>query len=90
MTRSVISAAGWALEPETGEDAQHAVYSAVCMVCGAEAPASANSPEPAEIWALKHTGLNPAHRQYKAMVESYWCVTPAADNPYRALDAQGA
>ncbi|MFC5244683.1 hypothetical protein [Streptomyces atrovirens] len=40
-----------------------------------------------EIWALKHTDLNPAHRQYKAMVETYWRVTPAEGNPYQELDA---
>ena len=57
------------------------------MACGAEAPASDDSPEPVEIWVLKHTDLNPAHRQYKAMVETYWRVTPAEGNPYQELDA---
>lgn len=47
MTRSIIRAAGWALEPETGEDAPHAVYSAVCMVCGAERP---HPPTPLSLW----------------------------------------
>ncbi|WP_149547718.1 hypothetical protein [Streptomyces marokkonensis] len=89
MTRSIIKAAEWALEPEAGESAPRAIYSALCMACGAEAPASDDSPEPVEIWALKHTGLNPAHRQYKAMVETYWRVAPAEGNPYRELDAQG-
>ncbi len=90
MTRSIIKAAQWALGPETGEGAPQAIYSALCMACGAEAPASDNSPEPVEMWALKHTGLNPSHRQFKAMVETYWRVTPAEGNPYRELDAQGA
>ena len=62
MTRSIIKAAAWALGPEAGEGAPQAVYSALCMACGAEAPASDDSPEPVEIWALKHTGLNPNHR----------------------------
>ncbi|MFC8388307.1 hypothetical protein [Streptomyces sp. NPDC057238] len=87
MTRSIIKAAEWALGPETGEGAPQAIYSALCMACGAEAPASDDSPEPVEVWALKHTGLNPAHRQYKAMVETYWRVTPVEGNPYRELDA---
>lgn len=90
MTRSTIKAAEWALGPETGEGAPQAIYSALCMMCGAEAPASDDFPEPVEVWALKHTGLNPAHRQYKAMVETYWRVTPTEGNPYRGLGAQGA
>ncbi|WP_171114654.1 MULTISPECIES: hypothetical protein [unclassified Streptomyces] len=89
MTRSLIREAEWTLGPETGEEAPHAIYSAVCIACGAEAPAQDNDPEPVEIWALKHSGLNPSHRQYKAMVETYWRVTPAEGNPYRELDAQG-
>lgn len=90
MTRSIIKAAQRALGPETGEGDPQAIYSALCMACGAEAPASDNSPEPVEMWALKDTGLNPSHRQFKAMVETYWRVTPAEGNPYRELDAQGA
>ncbi|WP_159049423.1 hypothetical protein [Streptomyces sp. NRRL WC-3618] len=45
---------------------------------------------PVEVWALKHTGLNPTHRQFKAMAETFWRVTPAEGNPYRESDAQGA
>lgn len=90
MTRSIIKAAEWTLGPETGEGGPQAIYSAVCMACGVEAPASDNDPAPVEIWALKHTGLNPTHRQLKAMVETYWQVTPAEGNPYRELDAQAS
>ncbi|MDT6984801.1 hypothetical protein ACFSUJ_24015 [Streptomyces lusitanus] len=84
---SIVKAAEWAQGPETSEGATQAIYSALCMVCGTEAPASDDSPEPVEIWALKHTGLNPAHRQYKAMVETYWRVTPAEGNTHRERDA---
>lgn len=89
MTRSVIRAAEWTLGQETGEGAPQAIYSAACMTCGEQAPPQDDSREPVEIWALKHTGRNPAHRQYKAMVEAFWRVTPAEGNPYRELDAQG-
>jgi hypothetical protein len=87
--RASFKHAEWTLGPETGEGAPQAIYSAVCMACGAEAPASDNDRDPVEIWALKHTGLNPTHRQYKAMVETYWRVTPAEGNPYRESDDQG-
>ncbi|WP_406414844.1 hypothetical protein [Streptomyces sp. NBC_01614] len=86
MTRSVIKAAEWTLGAETGDGAPQAIYSAVCMACGVEAPASDNDPAPVEVWALKHTGLNPGHRQYKAMVETYWRVAPAEGNLYRESD----
>ncbi|MEU3896879.1 hypothetical protein [Streptomyces sp. NPDC045251] len=89
MTRAIIKAAEWALGPETGEGAPQAVHSAVCMDCGQEAPASDHGRVPVEMWALKHTGLNPSHRQYKAMIETYWRVTPAEGNPYRESDIQG-
>ncbi|MFB7086772.1 hypothetical protein [Streptomyces sp. NPDC056296] len=77
MTRAIIKAAEWTLGREPGEGAPQAICSAVCMDCGQEAPASDNDRAPVEMWALKHTGLNPSHRQYKAMVETYWCVYPA-------------
>lgn len=89
MTRSVIKATEWTLGTETAEGAPRGVYSAVCITCGAEARPTDNEPSPVEVWALKHTGLNPTHRQYKAMVETYWRVTPAEGNPYRGSDAQG-
>lgn len=59
------------------------------MACGAEAPAQDNDRASVEVWALKHTGRNPTHRQYKAMIETYWRVTPAEGNPYRESDTQG-
>lgn len=83
MTRSIVKEAHWTLGAETGEGAPQAIYSAVCVACGVEAPASDNDPALVEVWTLKHTGLNPSHRQYKAMVETYWRVTPAEGNPYR-------
>ncbi|WKX13017.1 hypothetical protein [Streptomyces sp. NL15-2K] len=90
MTRSIIKAAEWTLGPETGEGAPQAIYSAGCMECGEESLASDNDRAPVEIWALKHTGRNPSHRQYNAMIETYWRVTPAEGNPYRESDAHGA
>jgi hypothetical protein len=91
VTRSIIKAAEWTLGPETGEGAPQAIYSAVCMACGAEAQPTDNERLPVEVWTIKHTGLNPTHRQFKAMTETYWSVTPAEGNPYRESDAaQGA
>jgi hypothetical protein len=85
-----MRAAKWTLSSETGEGVPEAVFSAVCLSCGEESAASDNSRVPVETWALKHTGRNPAHRQFKATAEAFWRVTPAEGNPYRESDAPGA
>ncbi|MEU7054803.1 hypothetical protein [Streptomyces sp. NPDC046197] len=90
MTRSIIKDAEWTLGPVTAEGAPLAIYSAVCMECRAEAKPTDSEPLPVEVWALKHTGLNPVHRQFKSMVETYWRMTPAENNPYRENGDQGA
>ncbi|NGO48299.1 DUF7848 domain-containing protein [Streptomyces ureilyticus] len=87
MTRSIIRAAEWTLGAETAEGAPQGIYSAECLACGAQAQPTDNERLPVEVWALKHTGLNPTHRQYKAMAETFWRVTPTGDNPYREHDA---
>ncbi|WP_266503532.1 hypothetical protein [Streptomyces sp. NBC_00878] len=45
---------------------------------------------PIEIWALKHTGLNPDHRRFKATAQTFWHVTPAENNPYHEKGPQSA
>jgi len=90
VTRSITKAAEWTLGAETAEGAPEGIYSAECIMCGAQAQPTENARLPVEVWALKHTGLNPAHRQFKAMAETFWRVTPGEGNPYRELDAQGA
>jgi hypothetical protein len=89
VTRSIMRAAEWTLTSETRDDVPQAVFSAVCLTCGEESAACDNSSVPVEIWALKHTGRNPEHRQFKATMEGFWRVTPAEGNPYRERDAQG-
>jgi hypothetical protein len=83
VTRSIIKAAEWTLGAETWEGAPQGIYSAECIACGAQAVPTDNDRLPVEVWALKHTGLNPTHRQYAATVQTYWRVTPAGGNPYR-------
>ncbi|MDX3555323.1 hypothetical protein PV729_26755 [Streptomyces europaeiscabiei] len=88
MTRSIIKAAEWALGPETAQGATQGIYSAECLTCGAQAQPTDNERLPVEVWALKHTGLNPTHRQFKATAETFWRVTPTGDNPYRESAAE--
>lgn len=90
MTRSIITAVEWTLAPATGDDIPEVVYSVVCLSCGAAPAPTDNDRLPAEVWALKHTGLNPDHRRFTARAETFWCVTPAEGNPYREADAQRA
>ncbi|MFF7980129.1 hypothetical protein ACFZDK_13510 [Streptomyces sp. NPDC007901] len=86
--RAIITAAEWTLGAETAEGAPSGIYSAVCLKCGAQAQPTDNERLPVEVWALKHTGLNPAHRQFKAVAETFWRVTPAEGNPYAETDSR--
>ncbi|MCX4905449.1 hypothetical protein [Streptomyces sp. NBC_00878] len=88
MTRSIIKAAAWTLGADTDDDTPEGVYSVVCSSCGAEPAVTENERLPVEVWALKHTGLNPDHRRFKVKAETFWCVTPAEGNPYGEKDAQ--
>lgn len=60
------------------------------MTYGAQAQPTDDERLPVEIWTLKHTGLHPTHRQFKATTETFWRVTPAEGNPYAESDDQGA
>ncbi|MFK0285018.1 hypothetical protein ACIQVL_31760 [Streptomyces sp. NPDC090499] len=89
--RALITAAEWTLGAETAEGAPSGIYSAECLTCGAQTQPTGDERLPVEIWALKHTGLNPMHRQFKAVAETFWRVTPAYGNPYAGRGpAQGA
>ena len=83
MTRAIIKAAAWTLGAETAESAPQAIYSAECVTCGAHVQPTDNERLPVEVWTLKHTGLSPTHRQFKATAGTFWRVTPADGNPYR-------
>ena len=88
MIRSIITAAEWTLGPDADDDAPEAVYSVVCLSCGAVSAAMDDERLPIEVWALKHTGLNPDHRRFRATTETFWRVSPAEGNPYREKEAQ--
>jgi hypothetical protein len=90
VTRSIIRAAAWTLGPETGEGAPTGIYSAECLTRGAQAQPTDNECLLVEVWTLKHTGLDPTHRQFKATAETFWRVTPADGNPYRESNAEGS
>lgn len=84
--RLVIKAAEWTLTEETAEGAPRAIFRVECLTCGGESEMVDNQPLPVEMWAVKHTGLNPSHRQFKLFTEWFWRVVPAPGNPYYALE----
>ncbi|MFI1398493.1 hypothetical protein [Streptomyces sp. NPDC020681] len=86
---TIIKAAEWTLTAESGEGAPQATFSAICLKCGAEAEPADGERLPVEVWTLKHTGLHPTHRQFKAATEYFWRVDPAPGNPYLAAEGQG-
>lgn len=86
--RAIIKAAEWMLGPETAEDAPlEALHEAQCTTCEESSEAAEGDRLPAEIWALKHTGANPTHRTFRAVITSFWRVSPTAGNPFHALEA---
>lgn len=82
---TVIAAAEWTLsvDTETGAPDQP-LHEAECTTCGETSGATEGRRLPAEVWALKHTGAYPNHRSYRAIQTSFWRITPAPGNPYRA------
>ncbi|MET8677360.1 hypothetical protein ABZW18_07175 [Streptomyces sp. NPDC004647] len=80
--RSIIKAAEWALAPETAEGAPAVpLYEAECTTCGDQSRVAEGDQLAPELWAMKHTGLNTTHRTYRAVITSFWRVSPAPGNP---------
>ncbi|MEV5289901.1 hypothetical protein AB0K64_01510 [Streptomyces sp. NPDC053741] len=80
---TIIRAADWTLGPEVAAGApREALFESECTTCGDRSGAEEGTRIPAEVWALKHTGGNPAHRSFRAVITSFWAVSPADGNPY--------
>ncbi len=83
MTRpNVVMSAEWTLSAETAQGAPSGIFHATCLACGAQSEPVDNEPLPVELWALRHTGRHPRHRQFTFVTESFWRVDPAPGNPY--------
>ncbi|WP_456318736.1 DUF7848 domain-containing protein [Actinacidiphila soli] len=87
--RAVIKAAEWTLSEETAEGAPRGIFGVLCIACGVESPCVDDDRLPVEVWAIKHTGLNPMHRQYQPKILGFWRVDPAPGNPYLEVAAGG-
>ncbi|WP_156725756.1 DUF7848 domain-containing protein [Streptomyces apocyni] len=72
----------WSVSADTRPGVPVGIFQIECMTCHAESPATDNDATPQQDWALTHTGRHPDHRGFKLTTETYWRVTPAADNPY--------
>ncbi|MBT2511771.1 hypothetical protein J7I98_39620 [Streptomyces sp. ISL-98] len=80
--KAIIRAAEWHLGADTEDGApQQPLHDVECTTCGESPECVVGKRLPAEVWALKHTGLNPEHRGYRAVQTSFWRVTPAPGNP---------
>ncbi|WP_435610669.1 hypothetical protein [Streptomyces sp. C10-9-1] len=81
--RAIIAAAEWTLGLDRAEGAPQApLHEAQCTTCGESSGATEGQRLPAEVWALKHTGLRPGHRSFRAVQVSFWRTAPAPGNPY--------
>lgn len=86
-TRAVIKAAPWTLAEDTSEGATRGIFRMECLACGATSGHVDNVSEPVEMWALKHTGLNVTHRQFKLFTEWFLRASPAPGNPLYEMEA---
>lgn len=85
----IIKSAEWTLAMEDAEGAPRGIFSTMCITCKAESEPVDDERLPVEMWALKHTGLNPTHRQFKAVAETFWRASPMPGNPYFEGEAMG-
>jgi hypothetical protein len=86
--RAIIKAAEWTLAPETAEGApREPLYEAQCTSCKDTSECTEGQRLPVEVWALKHTGAHPTHRTFRAIITSFWQVSPTEENPFYALEA---
>ncbi|WP_093840781.1 hypothetical protein, partial [Streptomyces aidingensis] len=83
----MLKAAEWTLALEDSPGVPRAVFLAVCASCGAESVEAREESLSVEVWALKHTGLNPSHRRFTLHTAQPWLVSPAPGNPYYDREA---
>ncbi|MBT2401466.1 hypothetical protein [Streptomyces sp. ISL-100] len=82
--KAIIRAADWTLGADTEEGAPQApLHEVECTTCEESSGCFTGERLSVEIWALKHTGLNPTHRSFRAVQTSFWRATPAPTNPMR-------
>lgn len=77
---SVIRHADWTITTDRTPGASGPVYEVECTTC-MERSDAVEERTPPEDWALRHSGLNPDHRSYRAIITSFLRVTPAPGNP---------
>lgn len=80
MTRAVIRYADWMISPDREPGASGPLYELECTTCH-ESSEAAEEPVAPEDWAFRHTGRHTDHRGYRAIVTSFFRVTPAPGNP---------
>jgi hypothetical protein len=85
--RAIIKAAEWTLRATTPEGAPQAIFAVMCMTCHAESEAVDDERLSVELWTLKHTGRNPAHRLFKLTTECWWEVGPEPGNPFYGAES---
>ncbi|WP_139238397.1 MULTISPECIES: hypothetical protein [Streptomyces] len=78
----MIKTAEWTLSLDESPDVPRIVYRAACLECGMVSLPGSDESLSVEVWAIKHTGLNPSHRRFTLRTAQPWVVEPAPGNPY--------
>ncbi|MFE7029429.1 hypothetical protein ACFU9Y_03900 [Streptomyces sp. NPDC057621] len=85
--KSILQAAEWTLATDTVDgQPKPTLYEAWCLTCKESSDVTEGERLPAEIWALKHTGLRPQHRTFAAIITTTWRVSPAEGNPFHEME----
>ncbi|MFC4611740.1 hypothetical protein ACFO9E_28770 [Streptomyces maoxianensis] len=79
--RTIIRSVTWTVRQDSEAGAPAApIYQAECTTCGEQSAAKEGDRISPEVWTLQHTGGHPSHRSYRAVVTTFWRVTPSADS----------
>jgi RimJ/RimL family protein N-acetyltransferase len=65
----------WTISRHTEPDAEPTTHAIQCAACG-EKSLVFDELAPAQLWALKHAGLNPTHRAYREIIARPWQARP--------------
>ncbi|WP_338931012.1 hypothetical protein WEB32_06695 [Streptomyces netropsis] len=82
LPRLLMRFMDWALNFDDREGVPEAIFEMECMICHAVSELCDNEGETSQLWALKHTGRHPTHREFKLLTETFWRVDPMPGNPF--------
>jgi hypothetical protein len=75
VTRAIYGFTTWTIAVDAGPDAEAITHAIQCAACGEQSLVFEEIGS-AQLWALRHSGLNPAHRGYREIITRPWRALP--------------